>query len=69
MAKNMTMGLQNSTHVSKQKWANQKLAAIMEIKDKTLFVPTSSIRYHHISLALKCNCIWKIFQSEKQFCV
>jgi hypothetical protein len=33
----------------------------METKDKTLFVPALSICYHHINLAFKCSCIWKIF--------
>jgi hypothetical protein len=61
MAKSMTKVLQNSTHVSKQKWANPKLSAIMETKDKTLFVPALSICYHHINLAFKCSCIWKFF--------
>jgi hypothetical protein len=57
----MTKGLQNSIHVSKQKWADPKLVAIMETKDKTLFILAPSICYHHISLALKCNHIWKNF--------
>ncbi len=67
MAKSMTKGLQNSTHVSKQKWADPKLSAIMETKDKTLFVPAPSICYHHTSLAFKCSCIWKFF-GVKFFC-
>jgi len=41
MAKSMPKVLQNSTHVSKQKWANPKLSTIMETKDKTLFVSAS----------------------------
>jgi hypothetical protein len=57
MVKNMTKGLQNSTHLSKQKWANPKLVAIMETKDKTLFILAPSICCHHISLVLKCNYI------------
>jgi hypothetical protein len=43
MAKSMTKGLQNSTHVSKQNWADPKLAEVMETKDKTLFVLAPSI--------------------------
>jgi hypothetical protein len=46
MAKSMTKGLQNSTHVSKQKWADPKLAAVMETKGKTLFVLAPSICCH-----------------------
>jgi hypothetical protein len=57
MGKNMIKGLQNSTHVSKQKWANPKLVIVMEIKDKTFIMPALSICCHHITLAFKCNCI------------
>jgi len=59
MVKNMTKGLQNNTHVSKQKWADPKLVAIMEAKDKTLFILAPSICCHQISPTLKCNYIWK----------
>jgi hypothetical protein len=38
MAKSMTNGLQNSTHVSKLKWADPKLVVVMKTKDKTLFI-------------------------------
>jgi hypothetical protein len=69
MAKNMIKGLQNNTHVSKQKWANPKLVTVMEIKNKTLFVPALSICCHHINLTLKCSYIWKIFQKEFFLCI
>ncbi len=43
MAKSMTKGLQNSTHVSKPKWADPKLGVVMKTKDKTLFLLAPSI--------------------------
>jgi len=46
MAKSMTKGLQNSSHVSKQKWADPKLAAVVETKGKTLFELAPSICCH-----------------------
>jgi hypothetical protein len=68
MAKSMTKGLQNSTHVSKLKWADPKLAIVMNTKDKTLFVLALSICCHHISPTVKCSYIWKKIQSEIFLC-
>jgi hypothetical protein len=36
MAKSMTKGLQNNTHVSNPKWADPKLSAIVETKDNII---------------------------------
>jgi hypothetical protein len=69
MAKRMTKGLQNSTHVSKPKWADPKLVVVMKTKDKTLFVLAPSICCHHISPTLKCSYIWKKIQNEIFLCI
>ncbi len=65
----MTKGLQNSTHVSKLKWAEPKLAVVMKTKDKTLFILAPCICCHHISPTVKCSYIWKIFQNEFFLCI